>query len=270
MEGIDLTKLSMEEKMNLLLNNVVMKQDMKALETTLSTKMEEISTQLNEKLDDVQAQIDDVDKRQKLDSATLAATIKDVAVLQDDAVEIRKYIADSKIRDTNQAVHNRRYNLIFGNLDDVRAWESQGSSIVKVRTFLNNLKEAEFANAEGHVSDWNPDAIVIKEAHRLPQDPAKIHPPRRGVKRSTNRPMVIKFECMTDISMILSKCKYLRFMNEGRLAHERFFVDRHYPKEVQLQKQSLKGKFNKLKAEGKKPVYKYDITTASMIVTAKD
>ena len=44
------------------------------------------------------------------------------------------------------------------------------------------------------------------------------------------------------------------------------FVDRHGPKAVQTQKELLKTEFNKLKAEGLKPGYHYDVKTATISV----
>lgn len=268
MEAVDIHKLTMDQKMNLLLENMVMKSDLNAWKESLSTEMKGISTQLNNKLDAVQGQVDGLVADRALDRETLTTTTDEVTELKQEVNEMKKYIKQSKIRERNHDVHSRRFNLIVGNLLDDGSWESQSLSMSKVRTFLRQLHSLEIE--EDQADNWNPDAIVIKEAHRLPQDPNKLRSSAPGSTRSKNRLMIVKFECMTDISIILSKCKLLKTINEGKPTHKRLFVDRHYPKAVQEQKQALKDAFIKLKAEGKKPSYKYDISTATMRLICKD
>ena len=268
MDKVELNRLSVDEKINFLIKNMVMKSDLTVLKDGISTQIQALSSTLNEAIDNVQAQVAVLKEDRDADRNAATNTKNDVEVLKSEMKVMQEYVVKAKRNERNQGVHNRRYNLVFGNLIDERSWESGSTSITKVRNFLKHLQDCEIASSESELADdWNPDAIVIKEAHRLPQNPADLKPIEAG--KSANRLMVAKFECMTDIGIILSKCKYLKTINERRPKHTRYFVERHYPKEVQQQKKNLKDEFERLRAEGKKPGYKYNVETASMCVVIK-
>ena len=189
---------------------------------------------------------------------------------------LREEIKILKVNEINRDVHSRRFNMVFGNIEDNGGWEAQGTSIVKVREFLHSINQQEYDSDGNEIYDeWNPDTVVIKEAHRLPQDPAKFHFIKdndnqiQGPPRRRNRLLVARFECYTDIGVIFRKCKNLKSINAKKPKFYRQFVDRHYPKAVQAQKENLKTEFNKLKAEGLKPGYHYDMRTATLSVVPR-
>ena len=268
MEGIDLNNMSMEEKVNLILTKAISNENkIDDLRADLTQQMTDIKTSLTKRIDSIDTRVTDVENCCSSNSKDISATNSEVAFLRE---EIQKL----KINETNNGVHFRRFNLICGNLLDNGGWEPQGTSIAKVREFLRSLNLPEYDDQGIQVDDWNPDAITIKEAHRLPQDPSKfnffkVDERVQGPPKRRNRLMVVRFECFTDIGMILNKCKHLQTINASKPKYYRQFVDRHYPKSVQLQKEDLKDEFKTLKDEGKKPSFYYDISTATMKVTCR-
>ena len=102
--------------------------------------------------------------------------------------------------------------MVFGNIEDNGGWEAQGTSIVKVREFLHSINQQEYDSDGNEIYDeWNPGTVVIKEAHRLPQDPAKFHFIKdndnqiQGPPRRRNRLLVARFVCYRDIGVIFRK-----------------------------------------------------------------
>ena len=276
MEGVDINKLSLEEKMNIVLANMVMKSDMADLKKDLSTQMTDIKDTLGKQITDIKSDVSTLKEARNEDQKSMKATNMEVDTLRKELNGMKIYVKQAKIREINQDVHSRRFNLIVGNLPDEGAWEAQSTSMSKVRSFLRLLNDTEYTEDEGVIADnWNPDAIVIKEAHRLPQDPSKMAVLETEGQRQTpvskrNRLMVVKFESMIDINIILKKCRHLKLINGDKPVHKRYFVERHLPRVLQNKKKTLKGEFNQLKTEGRRPGYRYDVNSGTMRVTCKN
>ena len=266
MDSVDLNTLSLEEKVNLILQKTISNESkMDSMKSELSEK---IST-LNENLT---KQINEVDNRVTTVQTSCNSNTEEIKTVNSELALLRNEVSRMKINEINRDVHSRRFNLVVGNIKDDGGWEAPGTSMVKVRQFLHSINQQEFDEDGNQVYDgWNPDTIVIKEAHRLPQDPTKFSFINNGDERARprNRLMVMRLECYTDVGIILRKCRHLKSLNAKKPKHYRQFVDRHYPKSVQVQKDGLKNEFNELKAEGLKPMYRFDVKTASMSVVAR-
>ena len=267
MEGYDIGTMSTDDKINLILQKTL------SNEINMANMKTELSNEISSMRDDLTKKIETVDKRVTTVQDSCNANTEEIKTANDELAILRDEVRTLKINEINNGVHSRRYNLVIGNLKDERGWETAGVSMMKVREFLRSINLKEFDESGYEVEDhWNPDAIIIKEAHRLPQDPSKFSFIKHtdASPRPRNRLMVIRLESYTDVGVILRKCKHLQSVNGNKPKHYKQFVDRHYPKCVQAQKDDLKTEFNKLRAEGKKPIYRYNIKTASMTVVPRN
>lgn len=210
-------------------------------------------------------------ERIESDVATNSSAINNqnlkIEKLESQISELQDFVVKTKIETVNKEVHGRRYNLIFGNIKDSCAWETPEKAEKLVRELLHEIN---FPVNDQDTNMLHPNDIVIKEVHRLPQNPMKFNFSGFNEKskkpQSKNRLMVVKFAMMTDIDMILRKSPNLKKINDGRLPHERYYIDKHLPKCLQDQKNKLRTQFNQLKKDGKKPRFRYDLETASMFI----
>ena len=226
---------------------------------------------MNLRLGSIEGNVERIDAAQKSTTQNIKKTDEEVGILKAEISELKNFVQKTKVETINRDVHSRRYNLVFGNVKDAGAWEAADKTEFLVRELLHKINTPVDDN---DVDVWDPDTVVIKEAHRLPQNPVKFKFAEKDdnstQKRAKCRLIVAKFELMTDINIILKKCRNLQKVNNGKATHERFYIDRHLPKCLQDQKNDLKPEFKQMKKDGKKPRFRYNFNTAQMyLIDAK-
>ena len=258
---VDTSTLTMEEKIDKLLEfNVHISRNMKKV----ANDVEEVKNSLSTKIDAVKEDVEEVKQAAEVNK-------DNISIMRTELDELKDYVKNAKIRETNLAVHNRRYDLIAYRLEDPNTWETATQSIEKVRKFLHdiNIRDPDDPNDN---DIWDPDSVVIKEAHRLPQNPLQLAKNAAGeeVQRTWPRPMIFRLVSMLDKRIILRKCKNLKVVNRGKDKSKHIYVDDHWPSEVAKQRKALRTQFNTLKTDGKKPKMLYDITTATTYIKIKE
>ena len=256
-----LITLSMEQKIDKLLEfNVHIAKAVKNVDNAL----QDVQTSLSTKIEAVEAEVTTV-KQTAEDNKT------EVAAMRTEIDDLKTYVKNAKIREINQAVHGRRYDIIISRLPDANTWEPAGKSIEIVRKFLRDINIADPDDPNNN-DDWDPDSVVIKEAHRLPQNPIQtfISGNRENTRRTWPRPMIVRLDSMLDKRIIKKKCKNLKILNQGKDKNNRIYVDDHWPSDVAKQRKDLRADFNRLKAEGKKPRFRYNIETATTTIEIKE
>ena len=226
----------------------------------LTRQITTFCTAADKRLGKVENQIDDLQKAQKRTSNDVEGNTTEVKELKSKVSVLEKFVTQTKIDTINKDVHSRRYQLLFGNADDNGVWEKANDTEKLVKDILQKINTPVDDN---DVDVWDHSSVVITKAHRLPRNPLNFdyvsengHPRRRMI--------VAKFELMTDVNIILKKCRNLQNLNVGKRTHERIYIDRHLPKVLQEQKKKLKTTYDNMKKEGKKPRFKYDYEKAQM------
>ena len=276
----DTSAMNMNEKLDAVLKfNCNIARCMQSLKVDLNHKFEEFSKSMGERVEKVENDMIMV-KAQCNETLTLKSTANsnsnEINALKERVNELEEEAKKRKVEELKNAVHARRYNLVIGNLSDRRAWESRETSLKLVREFLHSINEP---INDRDTDIWNPDDVIIKEAHRLPQNPdsyfkSSSQKPgdteniadNRVMAKSFNRRMVVKFDNLMDIRIILKKCCNLKTINNGKPKFEKLYVERHLPKELQAQRVNLRPEFNRLKREGKKPKFEFDFSEGKMMI----
>ena len=252
------SELTMEQKIDKLLDfNLHITKAVKKIDND----MQDMRNSLSTKIDAVKEEVDAVKE-------TAETNKNDISKMKSRLNELETYVKHAKIRDLNQAVHGRRYDLIAYRLADPNTWETAGKSIEIVRQFLHDLNNAD----PDENNTWDPNSVVIKEAHRLPQNPLQLVKNASGeeIERTWPRPMIFRLVSMLDKRIILSKCKNLKIINQGKNKNNHIYVDDHWPSEVAKQRKALRVQFNQLKTDGKKPKMRYNVATATTYIETKD
>ena len=253
-DGVDLvppsirntSELNMEQKIDMLLEfNVHISKAVKKIDNDMQDMKNSLSTKIEAVKEDVVAVRE-----------TAETNKDDITEMRSKLNELETYVKHAKIRELNQAVHGRRYDLIAYRLADPNTWETAAKSTEIVRQFLHDLNNAD----PDESNNWDPNSVVIKEAHRLPQNPLQLVKNASGeeVQRTWPRPMIFRLVSMLDKRIILSKCKNLKILNQGKVKNNHIYVDDHWPSEVAKQRKALRAQFNKLKTDGKKPKMRYN------------
>ena len=265
-DGVDLvppsirntSELNMEQKIDMLLEfNVHISKAVKKIDNDMQDMKNSLSTKIEAVKEDVVAVRE-----------TAETNKDDITEMRSKLNELETYVKHAKIRELNQAVHGRRYDLIAYRLADPNTWETAAKSTEIVRQFLHDLNNAD----PDESNNWDPNSVVIKEAHRLPQNPLQLVKNASGeeVQRTWPRPMIFRLVSMLDKRIILSKCKNLKILNQGKVKNNHIYVDDHWPSEVAKQRKALRAQFNKLKTDGKKTQMRYNVATATTYIETKE
>ena len=234
----------------------------------LSTSINAFCATVNTRMLKIEGDVKTLQEGQIAAASDAEDTKTRVTTLENKVTELQKFVTKTKVETINKDVHYRRYNLVFGGVNDKGAWETQAESEALVRDLIQKINfpvnEADRAHFD-HL--WDPESIVIKEVHRLPQNPLKFNfsgKNNEGKPQSKNRLLVAKFELMTDISNIIKRSPNLKKINEGKPSHDRIYIDRHLPKCLNDQKKALRSQFNQMKRDGKKPRFRYNFDNGNM------
>ena len=262
------SQLTSDEKIDKLLDmNTITQININQLSSQIGT----FCQAMNLRLGNIEENVDKIDAAQKSMAQDVKKTDEEVGRLKAEISELKDFVQKTKVETINRDVHGRRYNLIFGNVRDAGAWEAVDKTEFLVRELLHKINTPVDDN---DVDEWDPDTVVIKEAHRLPQNPVKFKFTKKdgdsAQERTKCRLIVAKFELMTDVNIILKKCRNLQKVNNGKATYKRYYIDRHLPKCLQVQKNDLKSEFKQMKQDGKKTRFRYNFDTAQMyLIDAK-
>ena len=143
MDGIDISSMSMEAKINLILSKVVANDTkMDSMKLDLTQQISSLNNTLTQQIKQVDKRVSSVINDCHSNTDAINSTNNELTLLRDEVKIL-------KINEINRDVHSRRFNMVFGNIEDNGGWEAQGTSTAKVRELLHSINLQEY-NSDGN------------------------------------------------------------------------------------------------------------------------
>lgn len=248
--------LSLDEKINKLLKfNAAMGSHLMTFETKIEERLSALETSVNSK---VESLTEDVDNLKSATNENKVRADNNAAEIVKLRQELESHVSDVKKKAVLRDLKSREHNLVIGNIPDGNAWETRERSMQLVRKFLKDL----FAINSQKNDNFDPNTIVIEDAHRIPQNPTTFFQTNENGRRK----MVIRVSTILEKQLILKRCVDLKVLNLNKTKYEKLFVDKHYPKEMQDQQKILRPKFNEFRKNKVKVKFSVDFNSAQLCI----